>query len=117
MDQGVRECIDNLGSPDDTVRLEALKSVLRLTDGKVDWAYDVWDELVEKLNSENSYQRSIAIMTLCNLAKSDSENRLGDMLGLLLAHTRDDKFIRRRSFLDDSLAPQAAGVRPDSDGR
>ncbi len=109
MDQNVRECIDNLGSPDDTVRLEALQTVLRLTEDEVDWVYDVWDGLVEKLNSENSYQRSIGIMTLCNLAKSDRENRLRDVLERLLAHTTDEKFITTRQCLQNIWKVAATG--------
>jgi hypothetical protein len=99
MDRQVKELIDNLGSTDDGIRLSALQTILRLTESQVDWVYDVWDGLFEKLNHENSFQRSIAIMVLCNLAKSDTEDRLADSLDLLLAHTKDDKFITSRQCI------------------
>ena len=101
MDKDVKEHIKNLGSSDDKVRLNALQTVLKLTDQKVDWVYDVWDDLVLKLDDDNSYQRSIAIMVLCNLLKSDTENRLEGCLDRLLAHTRDEKFITSRQCLQN----------------
>lgn len=108
MDKDVRKHIDNLGSSDDKVRLDALQTILRLTDERVEWAYDVWDNLVEKLNNENSYQRSIGILVLCNLAKSDSQHRLENSLGLLLAHTKDDKFITSRQCIQNIWKVAAA---------
>jgi hypothetical protein len=77
----------------------ALQNLLRITETKVDWVYDVWDDLLEKLDRENSYQRSIAVKLLCNLAKSDVDNRLETSLDRLLAHTRDDKFITSRQCI------------------
>jgi hypothetical protein len=73
MDKDVKEHTKNLSSSDDKVRLNALQTVLVLTEQKVDCVYDVWDDLVLKLDDNNSYQRSIAIMVLCNLLKSDAE--------------------------------------------
>ena len=99
MDKLVKECIDNLESTDNEIRITALQTVLHLTEDEVDWVYDVWDKLVEKLNHKNSYQRSIAIMLLCNLAKSDIKNRLDASLELLLAHTKDEKFITSRQCI------------------
>lgn len=101
MNQDVKKCIDNLASTDDNIRLKALQTILKLTEDQVDWVYEVWDELLAKLNHENSYQRSIAIMVLCNLAKSDTEHRLNVSLDRLLAHTKDDKFITSRQCLQN----------------
>jgi hypothetical protein len=99
MEMHLKELMDNLGSTDDSIRFTALQSIMELTKSQVDWVYDVWDDLFEKLDHENSYQRSIAIMLLCNLAKSDNEDRLADSLDLLLAHTKDDKFITSRQCI------------------
>jgi HEAT repeat protein len=101
MDKLVKESFENLGSSDDKIRLNALKTILGITEKKVDWIYEVWDGLVDKLDDENSYQRSIAIMVLCNLAKSDSENRLAVSLQRLLGHTSDEKFITSRQCLQN----------------
>lgn len=40
-------------------------------------------------------------MMLCNLAKSDVENRLASSLDRLLVHTKDDKFITSRQCLQN----------------
>jgi hypothetical protein len=108
MDKELRECFDNLASTDDKIRLNALQAVLKITGDKVDWVYEVWDDLFRKLDHENSYQRSIGILVLCNLAKSDSEHRLDASLDLLLAHTRDDKFITSRQCIQNIWKAAAA---------
>ena len=108
MDRYVRNHVDNLSSTDDKIRLNALQTLLKLTEVPVDWVYDVWDLLLEKLEHENSYQRSIGIMLLCNLAKSDRENRLKVSLDRLLAHTRDEKFITSRQCIQNIWKVAAA---------
>ena len=109
MDRAVKEQFEHLSSSDDTIRMGALQTILKLTDRKVDWIYEVWDELFEKLKSENSFQRSIGIMVICNLAKSDTQDRLSDRLDLLLAHTRDEKFITSRQCIQHIWKIAATG--------
>jgi len=101
MNKNIQKRIEDLGSTDDKIRLDALQSMLKITESKVDWVYEVWDLLLEKLDNENSYQRSIGIMMLCNLAKSDSENRLATSLDRLLVHTKDEKFITSRQCIQN----------------
>jgi hypothetical protein len=101
MDEIVNQHLENLASTDDRVRMEALQALLLMTETKVDWIDDAWDLLVGKLEHENSYQRSIGIMLLCNLAKSDDRNRMSLVLPRLLAHTRDEKFITSRQCLQN----------------
>ncbi len=96
MDKDLKKFIDDLESKDDTIRLNALQTILKITEDEVDWVYEVWDDLIDRLDDENSYQRTIAIRVLCNLAKSDAENRMKSSLNHLLAHTRDEKFITSR---------------------
>ncbi|HMB25133.1 MAG: hypothetical protein ACM33V_02065 [Chloroflexota bacterium] len=108
MNKTIKNHIENLASTDDKIRLEALQNLLKITEFKVDWAYEVWDLLLEKLEHENSYQRSIGIMLLCNLAKSDLENRLGVSLDRLLVHTKDEKFITSRQCIQNLWKVAAA---------
>ena len=108
MNKTIKKHIENLASTDDKIRLEALQSLLKVTESNVDWVYETWDLLLEKLDHENSYQRSIGIMLLCNLAKSDVENRLGVCLDRLLAHTRDEKFITSRQCIQNIWKVAAA---------
>lgn len=101
MNKSTKKHIEELGSGDDTVRLNALQTLLTMTETRVDWVYEVWEDLLEKLEHENSYQRSIGILLLCNLAKSDGEGRLKSVLDRLLIHTRDEKFITSRQCLQN----------------
>jgi hypothetical protein len=99
MEAAIRQSFQDLGSQDDKVRYAALQAVLKATDCRVNWAYDVWNGLVSRLSHDNSYQRSIAVMTLCNLAKSDSENRLAKEIDNLLRLTNDEKFVTSRQCM------------------
>ena len=71
MDRITRKNLENLLSKDGELRYEALIYVLKVTDKRVDWAYDVWDRLVENLGHQDNHRRAIAAQVLCNLAKSD----------------------------------------------
>lgn len=99
MEQKIKNYFINLKSNDDKTRMEALQQVMQLTEIPVDWVYQVWDDLFTLLEDRNSFKRNIAIMVLCNLAKSDVENRLQNSLKILLAHTRDEKFVTSRQCL------------------
>lgn len=110
MDTETAQRIEELASIDDKVRLNALQTVLNLTEQPVDWAYAVWDEMTARLTHENSYQRSIGIMVLCSLAKSDHENRMAAVLDDLLAHTRDEKFITSRQCIQNVWKVAAANA-------
>jgi hypothetical protein len=101
MNKEVTKHIGDLSSTDDQTRLKALQTLLKMTETPVDWVYEVWDLLLEKLENENSYQRSIGIQMICNLAKSDREDRLKLSLDRLLAHTKDEKFITSRQCIQN----------------
>jgi hypothetical protein len=89
----------DLASKDDKVRYAAFKSLLAETESKVSWFADRFAYLAAKLESDNSYQRSIGIMLLCNLAKSDTEGLLGKVLPDILSHMHDEKFITSRQCI------------------
>lgn len=101
MNKNIKKHMADLGSTDDKIRLNALQTLLKMTESKVDWIYEVWDHLLEKLEDENSYQRSIGILLLCNLAKSDTEDCLRPALDRLLVHTKDEKFITSRQCIQN----------------
>ena len=111
MDKDVKRYMEDLVSSDDKVRMNALDTVLKLTDKKVAWVYDIWDDLFEMLEHENSFHRSIAIKVICNLAKSDSEDRLSKSIDFLLAHTKDEKFITSRQCIQSVWKVAVASKR------
>ena len=111
MDSITRTNLDNLRSQDGDVRFEALNYVLKVTDKQVDWAYDVWNGLLENLHHENAHQRAIAAQVLCNLSKSDTEHRMMRDFDALLAVTKDEKFVTARHCLQSIWKVAAAGKK------
>ena len=113
MDKKTKSLVEDLASTNDEVRMNALQTLLKVTESKVGWVYEVWDLLLGKLDHENSYQRSIGVILLCNLAKSDLENRLATSLDRLLACTKDEKFITSRQTIQNIW--KAATTKPNRD--
>lgn len=97
----IDELFITLDSKDNTVRYDAFLKLLDITEEEVPWVYDYWQDLVYKLNSPNSFQRSIGLILLANLSKSDSEDKFGDILDRYLTFFEDEKFITSRQCLQN----------------
>ncbi len=67
-------------------------TVMAATDTPVDWAYDVWDDLLKALHSKEGGRRAVASQVLCNLAKIRDFDKV-------FAITRDPKFVTARHCL------------------
>ncbi|MCW5875671.1 MAG: hypothetical protein KIS85_02200 [Anaerolineales bacterium] len=65
----------------------------------VDWAYQVWDEVVANLSHADNHNRAIAAQLLCNLAKSDPDKRIIKDFEGLLNVSRDERFVTARHCL------------------
>jgi hypothetical protein len=76
MNRIIRTNIDNLWTDDRDKQNKAYSYILKATDKPVDWAYEVWDELLANLSHKDSHNRAIAAQVLSNLAKSDPKNRM-----------------------------------------
>ena len=111
MNRITRTNLDNLLTQDGDRRYKALIYVLKVTDKRVDWAYEVWDQLVENLRHHDNHQRAIAAQVLCNLAMSDPGNRMLKDFDALLAVTRDERFVTARHTLQAIWKVGAAGNR------
>jgi hypothetical protein len=72
-----------------------------MAEEKVTWFEEKYDELIKKLDNENSFQRSIGIMLLCDLAKSDSSNKIEKDLSKIINHIEDEKFITSRQCIQN----------------
>jgi hypothetical protein len=99
MEERIRNMLGALAEKDDSIRYEAFTKLMDITESPVDWVYAVWDTLAAKLDSDNSYQRSIGMSLLCNLARSDKEKRAVTLLPKILSLSQDGKFITRRQTL------------------
>lgn len=99
MNAEILKYLNELSLKDNTTRKQAFDELLKLTESKVDWADEAFNVLAPKLESPNSFQRSIAMMLLSNLAKSGIENRMADILPAYLARLDDEKFITARQSI------------------
>jgi hypothetical protein len=109
MDAMMRAHFDNLSSDDGQTRYDALEALMAATNAPVDWAYEVWDDLVQRTRHPDNHQRAIATTLLCNLAKSDADGRILKALPAIMAVTRDDKFVTARHTIQALWKIGAAG--------
>ncbi len=111
MDIQTRTTLEALWSDDDDARYKAWLAVIALTDAPVDWAYEVWDDLLAHLRHKNNHMRAIASQVLCNLAKSDPENRMLKDFDAIMAVTGDKMFVTARHTLQAVWKVGAAGEK------
>jgi hypothetical protein len=109
MDKNIPTDRGNLWSEDRELQNKAFFAMLEATNRPVDWAYDVWDEMVANLSHKDNHNRAIAAQVLCNLAKSDPENRMLHDFDALLAVTKDERFVTARHCLQSLWKVGAAG--------
>jgi hypothetical protein len=96
MNEVIRDHLNNLWVKDRDLQNEAYYYILKVTDKPVDWAYETWDEIVNNLTHPDNHNRAIAAQILCNLSKSDPENRILKDFKKLLSVTKDEKFVTAR---------------------
>jgi hypothetical protein len=111
MDKITRTNLDNLWSENRDLQNRAFFYMIEATDKPVDWAYEVWDEMIENLHHKDNHNRAIAAQILSNLAKSDPKNRMLKDFDALLAVTKDKKFVTARHSLQSLWKVGAAGKK------
>ena len=99
MNEIIRTNMQNIRSQDKVLQNQAFTGLLEATEQPVDWAYAIWDELVEDLTHKDNHVRAISAQVLCNLAKSDPKNRMLEDFEKLLAVTKDKRFVTARHCL------------------
>jgi hypothetical protein len=109
MNETIRTKLEALWSADRQLQNEAFFTILNLTDSSVDWAYEVWDELLENLNNKDNHNRAIAAQVLCNLARSDPNGRMLKDFKALLAVTKDERFVTARHCMQSLWKVGVAG--------
>lgn len=113
MDSTTQTNLQNLWSEDRGLQNEAFSHILDATDKPVDWAYEdeAWDDLIENLSHKDNHNRAIAAQVLCNLAKSDPQNRMLKDFGALLAVTKDERFVTARHCMQALWKVGVAGEK------
>lgn len=99
LDSTMEACFRKLDSKDTNEQYVAMNQILDAIDHEVDWAYEVWEGLVEGLASSDAHKRSRSAQFLCGLAKSDPERRMLHDFPKLWQVTYDDKFVTARHTL------------------
>lgn len=99
MDREVKEAFIISKSKNKQESYEAYLYIHQATEQQVDWAYEVWDDLLDGLTDRDNHQRSRAAQYLANLAKSDPEKRMLTDLPRLWEVTKDEKFVTARHSL------------------
>jgi len=111
MNQEIRTHLDNLWSADRGLQNNAFLTILEATDQPVDWSYEVWELLLENLRHKDNHHRAIAAQVLCNLAKSDPQERMLRDFPSLLAVTKDERFVTARHCLQALWKVGVAGKK------
>ena len=99
----------NLSKADDELRYQAYLALMEATEQPVEWAYDVWDDMVVMLSKGDNHQRAIAAQLLANLARSDPQKRMLRDFAALLAVTRDERFVTARYCMQSIWKVGVAG--------
>ncbi|MHA6253297.1 hypothetical protein [Oceanobacillus sp. CAU 1775] len=110
MDNQVKMAFEKSKSGDKDERYEAYQYILEITEKEVDWAYEVWDDLLEDLTHKDNHQRSRATQYLASLAKSDPEKRIMKDFPRLWEVTKDEKFVTARHSLQSIWKVGKAGT-------
>jgi hypothetical protein len=114
MNNGIDILFSDLNSKEDDIRFNALTTLKEMSKEKVAWFENKYQELINKLNDENSFQRSIGIILLCDFAKSDDNQLLKKDLTKILKHIQDEKFITSRQCIQNiwKIAIYETDTRP-----
>ena len=96
MNAAIRKHIQNVRSKDGQAQNAAFLALMKASDRRVDWADEVWDDLMGMLTDKDNHVRAIGAQVLCNLARSDPKGRMLKDFNRLLAVTRDERFVTAR---------------------
>ena len=111
MDKTTKTHLDNIRSEDRELQNQAFTHILKATEKPVAWAYEAWDDLVKDLHHKDNHVRAIAAQVLCNLAKSDPQNRMLKDFPALLAVTKDERFVTARHCMQSLWKVGVAGEK------
>ena len=106
----IEALVPRLDSSEDDIRYPAFL-LLRARSAIASDVYPFWNVLVEKLTSENSYQRSIGAMLLAGNTRHDTAGRMQDSLSQFLRLLSDPKPITVRQTAQ--ALPEILRAKPE----
>jgi hypothetical protein len=89
---------------------EALRTLFRMTEQPVDWAYDVWPDLLDDLSAREGSTRAFAAQMLARLAISDPDGRMLNDFPRLASVMNDEKTVTARHTLQSLWRIGRAGA-------
>lgn len=101
MDKTIRTNVNNIFSDDGQAQFKAYDYLMKVTEQPVDWAYDVWDEIIKGLTHKDNHVRAITGQLISNLAKSDPKGRMFKDFDKLLHVTKDERFVTARHTMQN----------------
>lgn len=111
MNQEISASLAQLESTDAAYQNAAFQTLMNASKVPVDWGYEIWDDLVSLLKKGDNRQRAIASQVLCNLAKHDPGERMLKDLPVLLATTKDERFVTARHCMQSLWKVGVAGEK------
>ena len=90
--------IQTLNEKDDNIRYNAFL-LLRANSREFPFVYEYWSVLENKLESPNSYQRSIGVMLIAENVRWDRDCRFSKTISKYLSCCNDEKFITARQAI------------------
>jgi hypothetical protein len=109
VDPTIRDLFAARDSGDKDASYEALVTLFALAEEPVDWAYDVWDELLVNLTDSDPHKRAFAAQMLARLANSDPDGRMLHDFPAVAAVMRDERFVVARHTLQSIWRVGRAG--------
>jgi hypothetical protein len=97
-EKDIKGLIDNLNLKDDNLRYKSFLLIQARSDFYDD-CYKYMDIFIQKLTSDNSYQRSIGLMLIAANVKWDKQNKFDLIIDEYLSHINDEKFITSRQCI------------------
>ena len=90
--------IETLSEKDDKLRYNAFLLLQAHSKG-ANTVYQYWSTLEKKLDSDNSYQRSLGIMLLAENVRWDTESKFARVISKYFTCCTDEKFITARQTI------------------
>ncbi len=103
----VNMLIEQLAEKEDRIRYPAFL-LLKEHSQKSPLVYRHWDTLENKLESTNSYQRSIGLMLVAENVRWDKDGKFAKIIGKYLGCCSDEKFITARQAIQGLASVIAA---------
>lgn len=94
----IASLVDALVLKDDALRYAAFLALQKRSEQTPN-VYPHWDRFAERLNDENSYQRSVGIMLVAENVKWDKDGHFCPVFHSYMSHCTDEKFITSRQTI------------------